>query len=93
MKTGKQATFHLSSNGPWSREWGPLHEPAAVSPRLTIAQSISHRAIHFGYCLHRDETGATLIEVHPYNVRGETLTLRSVTIPASPPTKTRDLYI
>jgi hypothetical protein len=25
MKTGKQATFHLSTNGPWSHEWGPLH--------------------------------------------------------------------
>ena len=50
-----------------------------------------HSSPQFATTLGRDETGATLIEVLlPHNVRGETLTLRALTIPASSPLHTNE---
>ena len=54
------------------------------SARLRLSQ--------YATTLGRDEPGAALIEVLlPYNVRGETLTLGAVTIPASSPLRSQPM--
>jgi hypothetical protein len=56
------------------------NETGAESLRLTLAQFISHRAIHFGYYLHRDETGAGSV---PRNTVRRDADAPAVTIPVS----------